>query len=107
MRRGRSSPAFRIVAVAALALFALIAVTLSVHRYRQPQAAPPEALAHIADKNRDAAITAAARQRAESAATANAADNLAEARIGDRSEADAALAGANGGNRAAAAGRRD
>jgi hypothetical protein len=106
VRRGRSFPAFRIVAVAALALFALIAVTLSVHRYRQPQAAPPEALAHIAEKNRDAAIDAAARQRAESAASTNAAESLAEAR-GRRDANDVLARFPNTDNRSEAAGRRD
>ena len=35
---------------AGLALLILIVVAISVHHYRQPEAAPPEALAHIAQK---------------------------------------------------------
>lgn len=69
----------------------VIAVTLSVHRYRQPVAAPPEALAHIAQKNRDAAIVAAARLRSESAATTNAAEDIAEAERRGREAADATI----------------
>jgi hypothetical protein len=64
---------------AGLALLILIVVAISVHHYRQPEAAPPEALAHIAQKNRDAAIAAAAHQRVESAARTNAAEGVAEA----------------------------
>jgi hypothetical protein len=78
-------------------LFLILVVALSVKRYREPEAAPPEALAHIAEKNRDAAIAAAARQRSESAASTNAAEALAEARSGDDTDA----------NRAGAPGRRD
>jgi hypothetical protein len=59
-------------------LLILVAVALSV-RHRQPEAAPPEALAHIAQKNRDAAIVAAAHQRVESAVSTNAAEGVAEA----------------------------
>ena len=80
MRRRASIPKVRLILGSLLVLFVVLALALSVHRYRQPAAAPPEALDHIAEKNRDAAIAAAARQRAESAATTNEAENLAEAR---------------------------
>ena len=96
MRRRFSIPKVRLVIISALALLAVAALALSVHRYRQPAAAPPEALAHIAEKNRDAAVAAAAHQRAESAATTNEAENLAAAQTGGR-----------GDNRAAAAGNRN
>ena len=88
MKRRFSNAGVRIALAAALALVAVIAVTLSVHRYRQPVAAPPEALAHIAQKNRDAAIVAAARLRSESAATTNAAEDIAEAERRGRTAAN-------------------
>jgi hypothetical protein len=86
-----SNARVRIALAAALAVIAVIAVTLSVHRYRQPVAAPPEALAHIAQKNRDAAIVAAARLRSESAATTNAAEDIAEAERRGRAAANATI----------------
>ena len=79
MRRRASSRKPLIVLASGLALLVLIAVALSVHHYRQPEAAPPEALAHIAQKNREAAIVAAAHQRVEAAASSNAAEGVAEA----------------------------
>jgi hypothetical protein len=85
------------VLASALALLVVLVVALSVKRYREPVAAPPEALAHIAEKNRDAAIVAAAHQRTESAASTNAVETLAETR--SRNQAEAIPAGA--------AGRRD
>lgn len=97
MRRRSSFPKLRIALGSAVVLLVILALALSVKRYRQPEAAPPEALAHIAEKNRHAAIVAAAHQRIESAASTNAVDNLAEAR--SRNQADA--------NRAEAAGLRD
>jgi flagellar biosynthesis/type III secretory pathway M-ring protein FliF/YscJ len=81
----------RIALVAALALVVVVTLTLSVRHYRQPVAAPPEALAHIAEKNRDAAAVAAARQRAESAAATNAVENIAEAQRRGEAEANAML----------------
>ena len=107
MSSRRSNFRLRLALGSVLALFVLLALALSVHRYRQPPAAPPEALAHIAEKNRDAAIAAAARQRVEAAATTNEAEDLAAARTAGRGEANATLAAANGDNRAAAAGNRD
>jgi hypothetical protein len=95
-------------AVSAFALLVMVALTLSVQRYRQPEAAPPEALAHIAAKNHDAAIVAAARQRADSAASTNAAEDLAEARLRGDAGANAIQAGApDGGNRTDGSSRRD
>lgn len=91
MRRRFSNAGVRIALAAALAVVAVIAVTLSVHRYRQPVAAPPEALAHIAEKNRDAAIVAAARLRSESAATTNAAEDIAEAERRGQASANAMI----------------
>jgi hypothetical protein len=94
------------VLASALALVLILVVALSVKRYREPEAAPPEALAHIAEKNRDAAIAAAARQRTESAASTNAVEALAEARNG--AEGNAARAAAHSeGNHSETAGRRD
>jgi hypothetical protein len=97
VRRRSSFPKLRVALASALALLVILVVALSVKRYREPEAAPPEALAHIAEKNRDAAIVAAARQRTESAASTNAVENLAEVRSQSQAE----------GNRADAAGRRD
>ena len=107
MRRRSSFPKLRIALGSALALLLILVVALSVRRYREPEAAPPEALAHIAEKNRDAAIVAAARQRAESAASTNAAEALAGVRNGG-AEANAAIAGVHSeGNHSEAAGQRD
>ena len=74
-----------------MALALVVAIALSVDRYRAPGAAPPEALEKIAEKNREAAATAAASQRAESAASTNAAEDLAEAQRRGADEANAAL----------------
>jgi hypothetical protein len=98
----------RIAIGSAAALLVVLAVMLSVNRYREPQAAPPEALAHIAEKNRDAAVVAAAHQRVESAVSTNAAEDLAEAQRRGAAEANATLARfPDGENRADAAVRRD
>jgi hypothetical protein len=107
VRRRFSSPRVAFAVAAAFALLVMVALTLSVKRYREPEAAPPEALAHIAAKNHDAAVIAAARQRADSAASTNAAESLAEARRRGETEAEAMPAGApDGGNRTGPA-RRD
>ena len=79
MRRRVSIPKTRLAIGSAFALLVVVALVLSVNRYREPAAAPPEALAHIAEKNRDAAAIAAAHQRAESAASTNAVESMAEA----------------------------
>jgi len=106
--RRSSFPKVKLAFGSAVILLVAIAAALSVNRYRQPQAAPPEALAHIAEKNRDAAVVAAAHQRAESAASTNAAEDLAEARRRGAAEANATLARfPNGDNRVEASGRRD
>jgi hypothetical protein len=107
--RPRSSiPKIRIAIAVAAALLVALIVTLSVNRYRQPEAAPPEALAHIAEKNRDAAVVAAAHQRVESAVSTNAAENLADAQRRGSAEANAMLARfPDSENRTGAAGRRD
>jgi len=91
VRRRSSIPKVRLVIGSAFVLLVLLALALSVHRYRQPAGAPPEALDHIAEKNRDAAVAAAARQRAESAASTNEAENLAEARHARHGGANATL----------------
>ncbi|HEV2818379.1 MAG TPA: hypothetical protein VGW40_14300 [Allosphingosinicella sp.] len=62
-----------------LALLVVLIAGLSIKSYRTPPAAPPAALERIGEKNRDAATRAAAHQRAESAASANAADRRIEA----------------------------
>ena len=77
-RRG----AFRrkgLIAVGAIVLALVLAMGLSVIPYRSPPPAPPAALEHIAQKNRDAAAVAAARQRAEAAASTDAANASANA----------------------------
>jgi hypothetical protein len=77
-RRG----AFRrpgLVAAGAIVLALALAIGLSAIPYRSPPPAPPAALEHIAQKNRHAAAIAAAHQRAESAASTNAADRLRDA----------------------------
>jgi len=108
VRRRGSFPKVRLAIAVAAVLVIAIAMTLSVKRYREPQAAPPEALAHIAQKNREAALVAAARQRADSATSTNAAEDLAEARRRGSEEANATLARfANGDNQSEAAARRD
>ena len=108
VRRPFSSPKVAFAAAAAFALLVMFALTLSVKRYRAPEAAPPEALAHIAAKNHDAAVIAAARQRADSAASTNAAESLAEAQRRGEAEANVMLGRfPNGDNRTNDPGRRD
>jgi len=108
VRRRILTPKVRIAIGSAFALLVVIALALSVNRYREPAAAPPEALAHIAEKNRDAAAVAAAHQRAESAASTNAVEGLAEARRQGAADADNMLARfPNDDNRIDAPGRRD
>lgn len=68
------------IALAATLLVALI-LSLTVGRFREPgEAPPPGAIEKIAAKNRNAAVTAAATQRAESAVAAEAADRAQEQR---------------------------
>lgn len=75
----------KLLAGGAAALLLVVAITWSVNRYRTPASAPPEALERIAEKNREAATIAAASQRAESAESTNAVEDLAEAqRLGER-----------------------
>jgi hypothetical protein len=62
-------------AVGALAL--ALTAAFSADRYPVPAPASPDALAHIAQKNRDAATVAAARQRFQAAAAAHDADRAA------------------------------
>lgn len=81
----------KLAAAGAAALAVAIGVTLSVNRYRAPASAPPEALEKIAQKNREAATIAAASQRAESAASTNAVENLAEAQRHETNAANAIL----------------
>jgi hypothetical protein len=107
VRRRFSSPKIRIAIGSAFAFLVVIALALSVNRYREPAAAPPEALAHIAEKNRDAAVVAAAHQRAESAASTNAAEGLAEARRQGAADADNMLARFPNDDNRIDAGRRD
>ena len=110
VRRRFPIPIVRIAVGSAFALLVVIALTLSVNRYREPAAAPPEALAHIAEKNRDAAVIAAAHQRAESAASTNAAEDLADAQLRGANAAATANAHAgqaNDDNRTEGPGRRD
>jgi hypothetical protein len=108
VRRRFPAAKVRVAIISAFALLVVIAVGLSVQRFREPQAAPPEALAHIAEKNREAAVIAAAHQRAESAASTNATESLAEAERHAGAEANAMLARfPDGDNRTQAAGRRD
>jgi hypothetical protein len=108
VRRRFSIPKFRLAIASASALLVVLAVALSVDRYSEPEAAPPEALAHIAQKNREAAVIAAARQRVESAASTNEAEGLAEARRRGEAEANAMLARfPNGDNGTEGPGRRD
>ena len=105
MRRRTALPKARLILLSAFVLLIVAALALSVRRYRAPGAAPPEALNHIAEKNRDAAIAAAARQRVESATSTNAAEDLAENQLRN---AQANAAGAvPGGNAGGAARRRD
>ena len=82
----------RLVIGSAFLLVIAVAVALSVRHYRAPAGAPPEALAHIAAKNRDAAITAAAHQRAEAAETSNATENLVDAQRPTGAQVNAAAA---------------
>jgi hypothetical protein len=107
VRRRFSIPKVRLAIGSAFALVVVLVLALSIDRYREPPAAPPEALDHIAEKNRDAAIVAAARLRAESAASTNAAEDLADARSRGEAEANSMLDRfPNDDNRAAPAQRR-
>ena len=108
MKSRGSIPKLKLAIGSAFVLLVALAVSLSIHRYRQPPATPPEALAHIAQKNRDAAITAAARMRADSAARTNAAESLAEAQDRGSAEANAVVTRVpDTDNRTGASGRRD
>lgn len=79
MRRGAFSVRPKVLAIAALALLAAILLVVFVDRLRQsPRRLAPAELDKIADRNRNAAAEAAAVQRAESAASTNAADNRLE-----------------------------
>jgi hypothetical protein len=92
----------------ALVLFVALVLVFSVKRYRTPEAAPPEALAHIAEKNRDAAAVAAAHQRIEAAASTNAAQAISAAQVRGEASANAMLARfPNDDNRTEAAGRQN
>ena len=99
MKSRSSIPKLRLAIGLAAALLVAIVVALSANRYRAPEAAPPEALAHIAEKNRDAAVVAAAHQRVESAVSTNAAEDLAEARRRAAAEANASVTRSNVENR--------
>jgi hypothetical protein len=108
VKRRFSIPKVRLAIGSAAALLVAVILVLSVNRYREPQAAPPEALAHIAEKNRDAAVVAAAHQRAESAASTNAAEDLAEAQRRGSAAANTMLARfPDNENRMGAPARRD
>lgn len=65
-----------LLVAAAFIAVVLLAGLLSVDHYRAPAPAPPSALDRVAEKNRKAAVIAAAHQRAEAAAATNSADNL-------------------------------
>jgi hypothetical protein len=108
VKRPTVSPKARIVIGSAMALFVVLLLMLTFRGYRTPEVTPPDALAHIAEKNHNAAVTAAAHQRAESAASTSAAEQLAEARRRGADEANAALARfPDEENRAQTPGRRD
>jgi hypothetical protein len=92
MRRRGPRTRRGLIAGGAFALLFALVIAMSVHRYSAPPPAPREALDRIAQKNRHAATVAAARQRAESAATSNDADNLVAAQERGAAEADAAIA---------------
>ena len=77
MRRRRTSSRLRWIAGAGLLMLFALVLGVSVQRYREPAPAPPAALDRIAQKNRHAAAVAAANQRAEAAASSDAADNVA------------------------------
>lgn len=79
MRRRNGRSRLGLFAGAALLVMIAVAALVSIDRYRQPASAPPSALARVAEKNRRAAIVAAANQRAESAAATNATEALVEA----------------------------
>jgi hypothetical protein len=77
--RGRPVRARRgLLAGAALILVLLVSGLLSIDRYRAPPPAPREALDRIAERNRRAAMIAAANQRAEAAAATATADSADE-----------------------------
>ena len=87
MRRRASLRRKGLIAAGAIVLALVLAMGLSTIPYRTPPPAPPEALDRIAKKNRNAAAIAAAHQRAESAASTNAAERLIEA--GERTNGSA------------------
>jgi len=78
MRRRGARPRRALIAGGILVLLVALIAGLSVRSYRTPPPAPPAALDRIAQKNRDAATRAAARQRQEAAASSNAVENLIE-----------------------------
>ena len=82
MRRRRHSrlPIFKLAAVAAAGFttLALAGMHGSASGEATAPAAPPAALAHIAELNRDAATSDSARRREEGQATVQAADAAAE-----------------------------
>ena len=82
MRRRRitRSP-LRLVAAAAFAVMIAVIALLSIDPYGAPPPAPPSALDRVAEKNRRAAVLAAANQRAESAAATQATEALVEANL--------------------------
>ena len=82
MRRRRiaRSP-LRLMALGAFAVMIAVIALLSLDLYGPPPPAPPSALDRVAEKNRRAAVLAAANQRAESAAAAQATDALVEANL--------------------------
>jgi len=78
MRRGGARPRRALIAGGIMAVLVALIAGLSLKSYRTPPPAPPAALDRIAEKNRDAATRAAARQRQEAAASSNAVDSLIE-----------------------------
>lgn len=89
-RRHSRLPIFKLAAVAAAGFttLALAGMHTGANADVAPQAAPPAALAHIAELNRDAATAAAARRREAGQAEAQAADAAADSH--DRAAASGA-----------------
>ena len=79
-RRHSRLPIFKLAAVAAAGFttLALAGMHTGANAVVAPQAAPPAALAHIAELNRDAATAAAARRREAGIETVEAADAQAD-----------------------------
>ena len=96
MRRRLRNVPRRFLAAGAAAFALALALVLTVGSLRAPaEGMSPAALAHIQAQNRRAALKAAAVQRIESAAAAEAADRAAalrEAEANGAGEADATLA---------------